>query len=184
MPRSIPAIVSSLGILLGTTGCNDSPAPTSLDHAFLASADSSGSIGGNVVNSDSLPVARARVLFFLVGPVPPDSSPPDTTPPDTLPPDTTRVSPAGVSLDLAGLKIDSIPGDSTPPPPPARCGDRGQLVARTRSDRDGNFQTTGLAPGVYDVRAETESGRGAVCGVILRGGQQAFVSIMLSRRGG
>lgn len=196
MPRSIIAVASSLGILLAAAGCQDSPAPTSLEHALLASADSSGSIGGNVVNKDSLPVAEARVIFYLVGPVPPDSTPPDSTPPDStppdsippdsLPPDSTGVAPTVQPLLLAIFRGDSIPGDTTPPPPPppSGCGDRGEPVARTRSDGNGRFQVSGLAPGIYDVRAGGEAGRGAVCGVIVRSGQPVFVTLIVARRRG
>lgn len=190
MRRYFTAFVSSLGILLGITGCSESPGPTNLNPAISVLSDTWASIGGNVVTADSIPAARARVLIYLVAPVPPDSTPPDTvppdtTPPDTLPPDTILVSPTDADLAMAILRSDSIPGDSTPPPPPpAGCGDRGRLVERTRSDRNGIFHVAGLRPGIYDIRAEAEAGKGAVCGVIVRRGQQVFVTLMLARRRG
>jgi hypothetical protein len=187
MRRFFTALVSSLGILLGVNGCSESPGPTNLDPALMALSDISASIVGNVVTADSIPAARARVLIYLVAPVPPDSTPPDTvppdtTPPDTLPPDTTGVSPTDEASVLAILASDSLPGDSTPPPPPAQCGDRGQLVARTRSDRNGIFQVTGLAPGIYDIRGKAGAERGVACGAIVRSGQQVFVTLILARK--
>lgn len=197
MQRSFTAFVSGLGILLAVAGCNnDSPDPTNLDHVLRGLADTSGFIGGNLVGADSLP-ARGRVLVYLVAAIPPDSTPPDSTPPDSTPPDSippdslpppdsTAVSPAAQALLLAIFRSDSIPGDTTPPPPPppVRCGDRGQLVARARSDRNGIFQVGGLGPGIHDVRADTERGKGAVCGVIVRRGQQVFVTVIVGGRQG
>jgi hypothetical protein len=184
MKRTYTLLISSLGILLAT-GCNESPGPSKIERFILNVADTSAlaSISGNIVNADSLPVSGSRVLVHLVGPVPPDSTPPDSVPPDTLPPDTTGLSRIAYDLPTTMFRDDSIPGDSTPPPPPppTRCGDRGQLVARTRSDRNGNFQVVGLAAGIYDIRVEAGGQRGAVCGVIIRAGQQLFISVMVTR---
>jgi hypothetical protein len=76
------------------------------------------------------------------------------------------------------VRIDSVPGD-TVPPPPGQCGDRGPIVVRTRSNQEGFFRIRGLSPGVYDLRAAEAGGVGTVCGVILRSGERVSVTIQL-----
>lgn len=170
MQRTLTALLSSLAIVL-TVGCNESSPPAGLSNSLvLADSGSSGTIRGQVVGIDSLPVQGARVLVYRVGPVPPDTVPPDSTPPDTI----------GTAAP-GTFRIDSVPGDSVPPPPPPQghCGDRGEMVARTRSNQEGRFRVRGLAPGVYDLRAAEAGGRGFVCGVILRSGERLSVIIQL-----
>ena len=183
MQRTFATFVSALGILLTLSGCQDSPGPDDTLPQILAVSDSSATLSGRVVSPDSLPVARAQVTFSLIGPVPPDTTPPDTVPPDTLPPDTTGLSSRNLTPGVMA-RSDSIPGDSTPPPPFIPCNDRGKPAARTRTDGSGLFSVSGLAPGVYHVRAQSGQGKGLVCGVTVRSGAQMFVTIMLTRRRG
>ena len=181
MQRYRTALISGLGILL-TTGCYDAPEPIGLERVVAGLADGGLSRLNHWRHREwgFVPVPHSRVLVYLVGPIPPD-----TVPPDTVPPDTTGVSQTAYALPVAMFRSDSVPGDSTPPPPPIGCGERGLLVARVRSDRNGHFDVGGLAPGVYDVRAKGRGGQGTICALILREGQQAFVGITLTKeRGG
>ena len=177
MKRSLLLIPALGTLLVGCENPRDLASPERLD--LLAGT---ASIGGNVVNADSLPVAGARVVVYRVGSLPPDTTPPDTTPPDTLPPDTTGVTGVAGDFPITLLWIDSVPGDTTPPPPPpAECVTRGRPVGRARTDQGGAFLIRGLDSGIYDVRASgPRDTRGKICGAILREGQQTFVTIILN----
>jgi hypothetical protein len=188
MQRTLTTTFAGL-VILFASGCRESAEPTTFENPALSLADTTAmaSLGGTIVDLDSLPVAHARVFLHFVGPLPPDTTPPDTAPPDTVPPppDSTGRSAIVTPLPVVLAWSDSIPGDTVPPPPPPqRCGDRGQEVARARSNRNGVFQFSGLAPGVYDVRAVAPGERGAFCGALVRSGQSVQVTIMLTGRAG
>jgi hypothetical protein len=185
MRPALAAFVTGLGLCL-SIACQDSPAPTNEGNGQVLLSDTASTVtlSGQVVDADSLPAQRARILLYFLGPVPPDTVPPDTTPPDSTPPDTLPPPPDSLGatndiIRIVQLSGDSVPGDTTPPPPPP-CGDRGELVSRSRADGDGFFQVSQLAPGVYDVRASAEGQTGQVCGQIVR--DSMFVAVMLAPR--
>ena len=185
MRPALPVFLTALGLCL-SIACQDSPAPTEHGNGQVLLSDTASTVtlSGQVVDADSLPAQRARILLYFLGPVPPDTVPPDTTPPDSTPPDTLPPPPDTLSVtnDIVRIVLlagDSVPGDTTPPPAPA-CGDRGELVSRSRTDGDGFFQISQLVPGVYDVRASAGGQTGLVCGLIVR--DSMFVAVMLAPR--
>jgi hypothetical protein len=183
-PEILMRRISASALLLTgmlAAGCRDTNDPAhagQLDH-LLASALLVGTV---VVQSDSTPVPGAKVVVLLVGSIPPDSTPPDSIPPDSIPPDSTGRG-SGSPISALNFVLDSLPGDSTPPPPPARCGSRGTAVARTTTNTSGRFRIRGLAPGIYDIRAEAQGfGQGVACGVVVAADQETVVGIGLRTR--